>query len=129
MLICNEISATVGLIPAGKQCACAGEKLIYNCTVVGAGSTVWNGTAFDCPLARSRITLRHSQFTSNQAFGVCNDGDISGRGLGVINNCYTSQLNVTVRENFDNKTVQCIQNSNQGIRQVGQSLLSVVSGM
>ena len=121
------ISATTGLTPVSTQCACAGDKLIYNCSVVGGGSTIWSGTVFDCPQARSRITLRHSLFTSNQAFGICNNGDIEGRGLEVVNNCYTSQLNVTVRETFNNKTVQCILNSNQGTREVGQSLLSVIS--
>ena len=80
-------------------------------------------------MARSEITLRHSQFISNQAFGICNNGDIVGRGLQVVNNCYTSQLNLTIREEFNNKTVQCVQNSNQGTREVGHSLLSVSSGI
>ena len=95
---------------------------------MGAGSTVWSGTAFDCPSTSSEITLRHSQFSSNQAFGICNNGEIVGRGIGVTNNCYTSQLNVTVREGFNNKSVQCVQNSNQGTIEVGQSLLSIASG-
>ena len=78
----------------------------------------------------SEITLRHSQFASNPPFGICNNGDIIGRGIGVVNNCYTSQLNVTVRESSNNKTVQCTLNSNVGTsREVGQSLISVVSGM
>ena len=96
---------------------------------MGGGSTVWSGTALDCPLARSEITLRHSQFTSNGAFGICNNGDIVGRSLEVVNNCYTSQLNVTIREQFNNKTVRCVQNSNQGSKEVGQSLLSIASGI
>ena len=108
------------------MCACIGDKLVYNCTVVGGGTTVWSGTAFDCPLDGSVITLRHSQFASSQEIGICNDGDIIGRGLDVTNNCYISQLNLTVRESFANKTVQCTSN---GIRTVGESLLSVVSGM
>ena len=122
------ITASIGLVPEGIQCACIGDRLIYKCTVVGGGTTVWSGTVFDCPLDGSEITLRHSQYTSNQAFGFCNDGDISGRGIDVTDNCYTSQLNLTVRESFNNKTVQCILNSNEGIRTVGESLLSIVSG-
>ena len=91
---------------------------------------MWSGTAFDCPMEGSEIILRHSQFASNLAFGICNNGDIVGHGVGVINNCYTSQLNVTVRESFNNKTVQCILYSNEGTsREVGQSLLSIVSGV
>ena len=76
----------------------------------------------------SVIILRHRLFASDQAFGICNNGDIIGCGLGVVNNCYTSQLNVTVRESFNNKTVQCFLTSSEGIRIIGESILSVVSG-
>ena len=93
---------------------------------MGGTATRWKGSLLNCPL--DVITLRHSQFESNQAFESCNNGDISGYGIRVINNCYTSQLNVTVRESFNNKTVQCILNSNEGMRIIGESLLSVVSG-
>ena len=96
---------------------------------MGGGSTLWRGTAFNCPNDGSVVTLRHSQFISNQAFGICNGGDIVGRGLEVVNDCYRSQLNVTVRESFNNKTVQCASNSNQlGMQIIGESFLSVVSG-
>ena len=76
----------------------------------------------------SLISLRHSLFVSNQAFGICNNGDIVGRGIRVVDNCYTSQLNVTVRESFNNKTVQCVLNSIEGTKIVGESLLSVMPG-
>ena len=33
------------------QCACAGDRLIYNCSVVGGTATLWRGTALDCPLS------------------------------------------------------------------------------
>ena len=95
---------------------------------MGGIATLWRGTAFDCPLDDSEITLRHSQFASNQAFQTCNNGDVVGRGLDVTNNCYTSQLNITVRENLNNKTVQCAFISSEGTRIIGESVLSVVSG-
>ena len=122
----NIILATVGFQPEGVQCACAGDKLIYNCSVVGGTATRWKGSLLECPL--DVITLRHSQFGSNQAVETCNNGDISGYGIRVVNNCYTSQLNVTIRENFNNKTVQCILNSNEGSRIIRESVLSVISG-
>ena len=96
---------------------------------MGGIATLWRGTAFDCPLDDSEVTLRHSQFASNQAFQTCNNGDIVGRGIDVTNSYYTSQLNITVRENFNNKTVQCAYISSEGTKTVGESLLSVVSGM
>ena len=131
LLLCLlfSISATTGLLPEGTQCACIGERLTYNCNVVGSGTSVWSGTVFDCPMDGSLIILRHSQFASNRAFGICNNGDIVGRGVRVVNDCYMSQLNVTVRESYNNKTIQCISNLNEGMRTVGQSTLSIVSGM
>jgi hypothetical protein len=94
---------------------------------VGGTATRWEGSLLaDCPL--DEITLRHSQFESNQAIETCNNGYISGYGIVVMNNCYISQLNVTIRENFNNKTVRCILNSNEGTRTIGESILSVISG-
>ena len=102
--------------------------MIYNCGVIGGSSTLWRGSAFDCQQDGSVITLRHTQFESNQAFGICSNGDIIGRGLEAMNNCYTSQLNVTVRESFNNKSVQCVLNSRAGPITIGESVLNVVSG-
>ena len=123
------ITVKNGLQPQGIRCACAGDRLIYNCSVVGGTATRWKGTAFDCPMDDSEITLRHSQFAANQDVGICNNGDIVGRSVGVANDCYTSQLNVTVRESINNKTVQCTFISSAGIRIIGESIVRVASGM
>ena len=93
---------------------------------MGGTATRWRGSLIDCPL--NAITLRHSQFENNQAFEICNNGDISGRGIAAVNNCFTSQLSVTVRESSNNTTVQCILNSNEGTRIIGESVLNVISG-
>ena len=123
----NVSPATTEFLPKGRQCACVGDRLIYNCSVVGGTATLWRGSAFDCPQAGSEITLRHSLFVSNGVFRICNNGDIVGHSIRVVNNSYTSQLNVTVRESFNNKTVQCVLSSNEG-RTVGESILYVISG-
>ena len=96
---------------------------------MGGTATRWKGTTFDCPLDDSEITLRHSQFASNQDVGICNSGDLVGHSVGVVNDCYTSQLNVTVRESFNNKTVQCAFTSSVGTRIIGESIVRVASGM
>ena len=121
--------ATNGLQPEGAQCACVGDRLIYNCSIMEGITTIWKGTTFDCPMDGSEITLRHSQFAANQEIGICNNGNIVARGIGVINDCYTSQLNMTISENFNNKTVQCAFTSSEGTRKIiGESFLSVASG-
>ena len=125
----SKFLGTTGLSPEATLCTCVDDRLIFNCSVVGGTTTIWRGTAFDCPLDGSEITLRHSLFASNEAIGICNSGDISGQGLGVVNNCYTSQLNMMVRESLNNKTVQCVLNSDEGMRTISESLLNVVSGM
>ena len=81
--------------------------MIYQCTVTGGLFTVWGGTALQC--AGGSITLRHSGFgsMSSPAVGECNDGQIIGRGISQENNCYTSQLNITLSEGLVGETVTC----------------------
>ena len=89
------------------ECLCPGYNVIYQCTVTGGAFTVWGGTAFQC--AGDAITLRNSDFgsLSSPAVGVCNNGQIIGRGILQENNCYTSQLNVTFNEDLVGRTVTC----------------------
>ena len=92
-----------------EQCVCPGDDLTYECTVVGAGSTVWTGSAFSCSTSNNEITLLHSRFSSTQGdYGSCNNGDIVARSLSVEGNNYTSQLNVTVTYDTAGKTIMCL---------------------
>lgn len=59
------------------------------------------GTAFNC--GANGILLRHDRFASRGIDGVCNSGAIVGRSLGVENECYTSELNVTISPTLNNK--------------------------
>ena len=92
-------------------CVYPGYNLIYECTVKGGagGATVWQGTAFDC--LSNEITLLHSRFTSlgSEAFGVCNNGAIEGKSIGVKNSCYTSQLTINkLNTNMIGESIVCI---------------------
>ena len=70
------------------------------------GTTVWNGTAFDC--IEKEISLLHVRFQKpNRDFGACNNGAIRGESIGVDGNNYTSQLNVTVTPNVAGKIISC----------------------
>ena len=87
------------------ECICQGYNATFECSVVGPGSTVWRGSGFrDC--TNNRITLFHSQFTGGTV-GICNDGAIVGRSIGVENDCYTSQLNVFVSSDVIGTSVFC----------------------
>ena len=106
--------------------ACPGDVLMYQCNIVGSGNTIWTGTAFsDC--SNNEIILRHSTFASGMAFGNCNNGAISARGLGVDNNCYSSQLNVTVNSDLNNKTIRC-DHSSDTVVTIRTVTLSVATG-
>ena len=75
------------------------------------------------------ITLRHSQFKfSGSEYDECSNGNIAGRSLYNESNCYTSQLNLTISADFNNKTVMCIHNSQTGMNILGVSTLTVVQG-
>jgi hypothetical protein len=48
---------------------------------VGGFSTVWKGTAFDCPGRLNEIELRHTRFNeTGLATENCNNGNIIGHG-------------------------------------------------
>ena len=110
--------------------ACPGDVLMYVCDIIGSGNTIWNGTAFYCPSKSNEAILRHSQFsTESGTFGSCNDRtSIMVQSLGVINNCFSSQLNITVTTDMNNATIRCSHSSNR-IETVGEITLSVATGM
>ena len=114
------------LVPTNIGCACAGDILTFKCSASGSGNTLWSGTVFE---DQCSITLRHSQFESpGGVYDECSDGHIVGRSLAVEGNCYTSQLNVTVSDSFNNKTVTCTHNSGTGMSIIGVSTLTIVQG-
>ena len=65
MLSCEYYYTALGQLVVLSECVCPGRELRLECTVVGLGTTVWSGTAFDCPgQAHSEILLCHIQFDS-----------------------------------------------------------------
>ena len=88
----------------------------------GGGFTIWHGTAFsDCQ--RNEIQLRHSVYTTSQAIGQCNGGGIVAESVGVSENCYISQLNVSVGPEIVNETIECAHsNTNHVTTSIGQSI-------
>ena len=109
MIVTDEINRLL------QHCACPGDILTYECTVVGEprGVTLWNGTALNiCP--GNRIIFVNGLFSS--IYGAkheCDNGSIVARSLPVEGDNYTSQLNVTVTSYTAGKTIKCFSyNSN-----------------
>ena len=90
-------------------CSCPEYTLTYECTVKGGVATVWNGDAFDCVSSNNAITFLHLRFMSGDKPTTCNNGTIIGQTLGIEDNCYTSQVNVTVSPKLTGRNIKCIQ--------------------
>ena len=90
-----------------SDCVCPGHELRLECTVVGAGTTVWGGSAFS-GCSNNEIVLLHSHFEHGLTMG-CNNGEIVGRSIRKVGDNYTSQLTVHLNVNFTlrGKTVEC----------------------
>ena len=96
-------------------CVCPGHVATYECTIVGGFATVWQGSAFNC--TGNEISLLHNRFMLNQEkIAECNDGAIVGRNLRIENDCYISQLNVTVSYNMLGKDIKCVQDDGTNIQ-------------
>ena len=81
-----------------------------------------------CSGLNSHISLRHSKFNaSEKPYGECNNGAIAARAIGVVDNHYTSQLNVTLSPEMNNRTMECIyDNGTETI--VGSAVLAFTTG-
>ena len=89
----------------------------FECIVCGVGSTVWNGTFFDCERG-NEIELRYSRYNDikdgvdpdnrTSLLKECNKGAVLAKIIGRFDDCYTSQLIVTVEEEMINGTIECI---------------------
>ena len=87
---------------------------------------MWEGTAFDCP--SREILLTNRDFGTPTAFGVCNDGDIFGRGLSMDGDCYTSELNVTFEPTLQDRTIICSVDNGTDASEVDREKLRASTG-
>ena len=98
--------------------------MVYQCTVTGGVFTVWSGSAFQC--ASREITLRNSDFGSIPLPAmICNDGKIIGHGILQHNNCFTSQLNVTLSEELVGRTVTCGIDDGRQLTTINNTVLTI----
>ena len=94
-----------------SSCTCPGYEVVFECAVSGGGSTTWQGTALaNCD--RSRIILRHSEFTKEGGYVInkmCgSSGTITGQAVSVVNDTYLSQLTITASEEVNGSTIECV---------------------
>ena len=113
-----------------SECICPGITVLsFQCSIVGGGTTVWQGSAFQCSGLNRYISLRHSNYNATEKpYGECNNGAISARAIGVHDNQFTSKLNVNISSEMNNKTVECVHDNGRET-EVGSALLSITTGM
>ena len=96
----------------GLGCIPEGRLVRYECTVTDfnnppVASTVWLGTAFNCPsdsvTTNNQITLPNSRV--RRAAGAC--GRLFAMSIGFNENNYTSRLNLTATNDLNGMTVLC----------------------
>ena len=104
---------TVTVVP----CDCYGcnNTFVLECSVLGGGATIWQGTLFNQCQNQENIILRHSQFNNitGTAINYTCDGSISisAHAVDVNENAYTSRLTVVLSEDLTGRTVECANES------------------
>ena len=110
-----------------SRCAsyCPGNILIFECTVLGGGSTVFGGSAVIC----NDIILLHSLFnTTNGTSKSCENKTAVGQSLSAEDsNCYTSQLNITVTSDVYGRSINCYHDNGTTEKLVGSHTIPVPS--
>ena len=115
-----------------SDCVCPGHELKLECTVVGAGFTTWNGSAFDCTTSGNVILLHHSRFASGTDYGRCNNGRIIGRSINTTSDSdgikYISQLIIQLDGTLEGSTVECVYDDGLHTIVIGTHVISYTNG-
>ena len=92
-------------------CVCLGYETVYQCTVNGGGSTIWQGTALQ-GCGDGRIVLRHNEFNYRHTLNTTScaflDHYVASEAISSVNNSYTSQLTVhNISQIVNGSTLEC----------------------
>ena len=91
-------------------CIPEGRNVSYQCTVVdpsSIGSTVWSGSAFQCPVSANQINLPHGQFSELEMMGSPSCGTLRTTSLNVNGSNYISQLSLTATPELNGTGISC----------------------
>ena len=113
-----------------SDCTCLGFPLYYQCIVVGIGTTVWQGSVFNCPLSSDEIQLPHDQFQRN-LIEYCNNGGIVGKALRTESpNKFISQLAIlNVTSAMNGTTIECVHDDGYTTRVIDKAEIAITTGI
>ena len=99
----------------GLGCIPEGETVNYQCTVTDTTnppqlSTVWRGSAFNCPPSTPEMTLRHNGYSGSGVRDTC--GSLTAMSISGDNttNEYTSNLTLKAATGLNGKMIECTLN-------------------
>ena len=126
MCIALSEESLAKVYPESDRCLCPDDVVIYECTVVGGSSTVWEGSTLDdlCRKSGHELILIHKHYSSSEGIQKsCSNGSIMGRSvmISVENNTYISQLivNLTSNNNLIGSSIECIRDDGFNTTSVG----------
>ena len=94
----------------GPGCVEDGTSVNYTCTVVDTGTilsfTVWEGSGFVCPPTNG-IILEHFIYSTTGESESCTGGAFFAESVGVVENEYTSRLDVMASRSPNGTTIEC----------------------
>ena len=89
---------------------------------------MWQGSGFNCPLSGNEILLSHNNFQGGTT-RTCNNGDIIGRSVRMMDNYYTSQLAISYTIGLDGSTIECMRTGGTAATMtIGSSVLFTTTG-
>ena len=113
-----------------SDCTCIGYPLEFECTAVGLGATIWQGSALNCPSSLNKIQLYHSRFVSGRETGSCNGGNIVASGLDTAEGRYRSQLSIqSLGPEMAGATVECLYDNGIHTHSINNITIIITTGI
>lgn len=112
----------------GNECVCPGDRILYECSIFGVGSTVWNGTLFYCPAQNNEICLLHSSFDEMTMYCNTTNRSVAVHAIKSENLCFTSQLTFSADAGVNQSTVTCVHDNEVDLRIIGSHTVIVTTG-
>ena len=109
-----------------NECTCEGSHQFYDCTVDRANSTVWRGTALNCPAINNEIVFQYG--APGAVNTSCNEGAVSGYVIRANDSSYTSRLSIFITPALNGSRVSCFSDGSRGTVKVGSSDLTITTG-
>ena len=112
----------------GSECVCPGDRILYECSLSGGGSTVWKGTLFHCPTKFNELFFLHSRFDNVTEYCNSTSRSIAAHAIQIENHCFTSQLTFSADPGMTGSTVMCVHDKGDNSTIIGSHNVTITTG-